>query len=324
MTFHARLLPDTRRRVFISVNPCAGARDRLDLIERLAAALEAQGLEPAIVESPEQLAEFCCDPAISPQVRAVVAGGGDGTVSYLANRLPPETPLAILPLGTENLLAKYLQIACDPVALAAMIARGETIAIDAGLAGERLFLLMAGIGFDAEVVRRMHDQRRGGHIHHLSYVKPIFEAIRNYQYPEVRLTCRDGNGQTHEVQAKWAFVINVPRYAAGLAISPEAQADDGLLNVCTFKEGSLLRGLVYLSGIILGQHQNWNDCVTLRASEVRIESSEPVPYQLDGDPGGYLPVDIRILPKRLTLLVPESWSREHVTPLDSPTHTTTG
>jgi diacylglycerol kinase family enzyme len=107
------------------------------------------------------------------------------------------------------------------------------------------------------------------------------------------------------------FVVNVPRYAGGLAISPDAEADDGLLNVCTFREGSLLSGLIYLSGVLLGQHQNWEDYVTVRASEVRITSATEVPYQLDGDPGGVLPVEIKILPHRLSLLVSADWARDH-------------
>jgi diacylglycerol kinase family enzyme len=100
--------------------------------------------------------------------------------------------------------------------------------------------------------------------------------------------------------------VNLPRYAAGLQIAPDALGDDGLLDVCTFKRGSLWSGLRYLGGILLRQHKWWEDFVTHRAESIRIESDVPVPYQLDGDPGGVLPLDIRVLPARVTFLVPNA------------------
>jgi diacylglycerol kinase (ATP) len=81
------------------------------------------------------------------------------------------------------------------------------------------------------------------------------------------------------------------------------------LDVCTFKEGSLWYGLMYLGGVMLGQHESMQDFVRVRTRCLRIESSGPVPLQLDGDPGGSLPAEIRVLPGRLTLLVGRSWAQ---------------
>ena len=129
-----------------------------------------------------------------------------------------------------------------------------------------------------------------------------------YDYPELHLHCEiaahTGEMATRQesITARWAFVINLPRYAGGLRIAPQASGDDGLLDVCTFKAGSLWNGLRYLSGVLMGQHESWDDCVTLRARRIRIESAAPAPFQIDGDPGGDLPIDIEVLPRRLTLL----------------------
>jgi diacylglycerol kinase family enzyme len=180
--------------------------------------------------------------------------------------------------------------------------------LDAGQANGQLFLLMLGCGFDAEVVRRIHADRTGN-ITHFSYFKPILDSIRHYSYPELRITALEAppDSPPKEVRAAWAFVANLPRYAAGLAIVPDADGTDGCLDVCTFKEGSFLSGLMYLAGVVTGQHRSWSDCVTLRARQLRIEADVPVPYQVDGDPGGYLPVEIQVVPQRLTLLVPADW-----------------
>ncbi|HRX80202.1 MAG: hypothetical protein H6821_07675 [Planctomycetaceae bacterium] len=302
-------LPTTGRRVLISRNPKAGARSGLPTVERLAELLAAQGIVVETLTDIDELSSKSERLLRNGELRCVVSAGGDGTVALLANRLPKDTPLAVLPLGTENLLSKHLRMKGDPVEVCQTICDGRAAKFDAGKAGEQVFLIMAGCGFDAEVVRRLHVERTG-HIHHLSYIKPIWDSIHNYEYPELHIHCEipasdSQPAHTRTITARWAFVVNLPRYAGGLRIAPDAVGNDGLLDVCTFKDGSLWNGLRYLSGVILGQHASWDDCVTVRAEKIRIESDEPVPLQLDGDPGGFLPVEIEVLPSHLTLLVPK-------------------
>jgi diacylglycerol kinase (ATP) len=291
--------------VLVSVNPKAGARSGRPLADRLVQCLRERGWAAEIVTDIDALQRMSEAKRADGTLRAVVAAGGDGTVGLVVNRTPVGTPIAVLPLGTENLLAKYLELEADPEGLAAILDQGRLVRLDAGEANGRIFLLMAGCGFDAEVVRRMHQQRTG-HISHLSYFKPILDSIRSYEYPELRIRLLDQDGSATDqavLRAKWVFVVNLPRYAAGLSLVPQADGTDGRLDVCTFREGSLLSGLMYLAGVVAGQHQNWEDCTTAQVRRLRIEADEPVPFQLDGDPGGYLPVDVRVLPGRLTLVV---------------------
>jgi diacylglycerol kinase family enzyme len=249
--------------------------------------------------------------ASSQSLRAVVAAGGDGTVAELVNRSHADTPIAILPMGTENLLAKYLHLQVTPEELCKAIVQGATVRLDAGCAQRRVFLLMAGCGFDAEVVRRLH-QRRTGHIRHWSYIKPIFAALRSYQYPPLRVQCETGTGsgatEPHSFVVRWLFVVNLPRYAGGLRLAPQAVGTDGLLDVCGFERGSLWHLLRYLSGVFRGRHLSFADCRYLQTTRLRVESDEEVHYQLDGDPGGKLPVEISVLPERVRLIVRESWA----------------
>ena len=301
-------LPASARRVLISLNPRAGAKSGLPAVERLAGLLAAQDLLVETLTDIDELSRRSRDLLHIGELRCVVSAGGDGTVALLANRLPHNTPIAVLPLGTENLLAKHLQMKGDPGEVCRTICDGRAAMFDAGRAGDQIFLIMAGCGFDAEVVRRLHNERTG-HIHHLSYAKPIWDSIQNYAYPELRIECEipvadSDESRIERITARWAFVVNLPRYAGGLRIAPHACGNDGLLDVCTFKDGSLWSGLRYLSGIILGQHASWEDCVTVRASRIRIESDARVPFQLDGDPGGFLPTEIQVLPDHLKLLVP--------------------
>lgn len=313
-----QFLSGDTERVLIVTNPHAGSRSRATLIDQLVSGLETDGFVVQVVTDLAELEAGTASPNRTG-LRAVIAAGGDGTVSEVVNRTPAETPVAVLPLGTENLLAKYLGIRQDAEQIRRLIARGATVPLDAGRAGQRIFLLMAGCGFDADVVRRLH-QERSGHIRHLSYAKPILDSIRSYEYPELRVYCEPmaetapGSQQTGEqpyISARWVFVVNLPRYAAGLQIVPDAVGTDGLLDVCTFKDGSLFSGLRYLAGILLGQHRSWDDCVTQKTHKLRIESVGDVPLQLDGDPAGNLPVEIEALPGRVKLIVEEPWARRH-------------
>jgi len=308
-----------RDRVLVSVNPKAGAKCRRQNVEHLESLLRENGFRPQIISDLDELTETANAAHADGDLRAVVAAGGDGTAATIANLTQPGTPIMLMPQGTENLLAKYLGINSSPEFILETLRIGATLNMDAGLANDRIFLLMLGVGFDADVVKRLHGSRRG-HIHQLSYTKPILDSIRKYQYPEIRITYEsaeiDGE-RSQQVTAKWAFVVNLPRYARGLRIVPHAVGTDGLLDLCTFREGSLWHGLLYLSRILMGQHQSWGSCHTAQTARLRIEADSEVPFQMDGDPGGHLPVDVEVLPRRVTLVTPELWLEKHGRELES-------
>ncbi len=299
--------------MIVSLNPKAGARGGEPLAKELVERLEALGIESKLTSDLDEVVDLTTRWGDEGSLRAVVAGGGDGTVGLLANLLPAGAPLSILPLGTENLLSRHLGIRPCAEQAAEVISVGQGVRMDAGEADGRLFLSMLGVGLDADVVRRL-DAGRSGHINHLSYARPIIESICNYQYPELRVYA---NGGEQPVAAKWTFVVNLPRYAGGLSLSPGANEFDGKLNVCTFRQGSLWHGLRYLTGVVLQQHQHWDDVEIEPIEVVRIESDGEVPYQLDGDVGGVLPVEARVLRERLTLLAPMSWPAQRGADLES-------
>ena len=298
------ILDDSAKSVVVSINPGSGATDRRKVVELLVAELRNLGFDVHPLTEIEEVKSVVAKLMLQAQLRAVVAAGGDGTVTLLANCLPPQTPIAILPLGTENLLAKFIGLTSDPKSIAKMIANGSTVKLDAGRANGQLFLVMASCGFDAEVVHRVH-ARRTGHIQYSSYIKPIVNAIRRYRYPKIRIRPA---GQKHPIIGKWAFVFNVPRYAMNLPIVPDADPRDGQLDLCTFRGGNLIRGLFYLLAVFLRQHRGWKYSHFQRFERVTIEADDQVPYQLDGDPGGVLPLSIEVMPKFLKVLVPQNWN----------------
>jgi diacylglycerol kinase family enzyme len=164
---------------------------------------------------------------------------------------------------------------------------------------------MISAGFDAEVVRRLH-QRRRGNITRRSYIQPALEVIRSYEYPELQLYCHDVAEEAADpIRCRWVFGFNLPLYARGWKVAPEAVATDGLFDVCTFHRGSVRNVARYLWHVMWKSHLRLADANLVRSRSLRIEAASglDVAYQVDGDFGGSLPVDVSVLPGELRLLV---------------------
>lgn len=289
----------TRDTVIICTSRKAGSGLGARVVPRYAEECQRLGLRAWPCESIDDLATQVSQLSGEGRLRAAVAAGGDGTVSLLAARLPSGTPIQVLPLGTENLLAKHFALPVDPEAAARVSADLRIERIDAGEANGRPFLLMFSCGLDAEVVRRLHTERTG-HIRHFSYAKPIFGSLRTYPYPIVNAYC----DEDWQVAGRWAMVFNLPRYAMRLQFAPSADPDDGLLDLCVLKRGQLLHAARYLAGVVSRRHLQMPDVAIRRSARIRIDSEDEVPYQLDGDFVGFLPVELTIRRSAVALVVP--------------------
>ena len=297
-------------RVVISVNPKAGARSVVESVDGLVNLLRASGIVAEVDTSLDAVTEAATRWHGEGRLRALVGVGGDGTAAELVNRTPPGLPFAMLPSGNENLLARYLGWSKSPEAVCQMLLDGHVRQLDAGRANGRLFLLMVGCGFDAHVVRCVHG-RRTGHIRSRDYFKPILHSIRTYHYPAMEVTHEASSQLAAEEAsvsetARWLFVFNLPCYGGGLRIAPHADGSDGLLDACLFRGGGMWHGLRYACGIRLGFHHRMRDVVTRRVRRLTVSADAEVPFQLDGDPGGVLPLEIETVPERLTLVVPRN------------------
>ncbi|MGB6041616.1 MAG: diacylglycerol kinase family protein [Pirellulales bacterium] len=297
-------LPAEANHVLISVNPTAGSgfRRRRRGIQQLERLLAESDFIAESYSDLDQLRIRSDQLQAAGQLRAVVGAGGDGTLHRLLNHLAAGIPLAMLPMGTENLLAKYVGQGSGPPGVARMIKSGRIVRLDAGRADGQLFLLMATAGFDAEVARRLA-MRRSGNISHLSYLRPILSAIFHYQYPVMRMTL-ETQGAMRQIEACWCFTFNVPQYGFGMRFIPDADPADGLLEMCTFRGGSFWHAVWYTLNLYLRRHTRLPGCQISAASRIMVEADQPVPYELDGDFTGWLPVELDVVPGRLTLVMP--------------------
>lgn len=273
------------------------ARELLTLIRHL----RRHGLRPRLYSDRAELDAAIRPPDRRAALKAIVSAGGDGTLLDLLNR-HPDLPIAVFPLGTENLVAKYLKLPRCGRTIADMIAAGRVETFDTATLNARQFLIMASLGFDAAVLHRTH-AARSGHISHWAYAVPILRELAGYAPPALRVTVDDGP----EVEGHFVIVGNLPRYALDLPIVPRANGHDGVLDIRIFRGGTRADLVRQLATILFDPAGTSEHVIEARGQRVRISSDRPVAVQTDGDPAGTTPCDIEIQPAAVRLVVPESY-----------------
>lgn len=316
-------LSDRADHVIVSVNPKAGRRSPSLRAEELQGRLREKGFQVELLSDSDEIVEKARTLHAEGRLRVLIGVGGDGTAAMLVNRTEAGTPVSLLSAGTANLLAKHFQLGRTPRQLTETILDGRLLTLDAGRVvtkgAERLFLVMVGCGFDADVVRQVHAHRelryetghkKGAHISYFSYVKPICRSLSGYRFPKIQVeTVGQGvdfsDAVVLENRARWAFFFNLNAYGWGIPIAPYARGNDGLLDHVLLRGGTIVQGFWYTAWAqMFGMHRYLPDVRLGQASRYRVSSEETVPFQLDGDPGGELPIEIEVIPNRFTLLVP--------------------
>lgn len=289
--------------IVIQRNPTSGSGRGRREVFGLLKDLQLRGFDCRVYHDRTRFSRFVNRPAVADRLRCIVAAGGDGTISSLVQR-HPRFPIAVLPLGTENLVAKHLGIQCDGHSLASVIQDGRFLSFDTGLVGSHRFLLMASAGLDAEVVRLLAMARRGN-ISHFSYMKPIFSAFRNYAFPELEVIGAQG-----DIIAVGSHVLvsNMPEYGMRIPFCPAANPHDGLLDVRVYIGSGMLRTAWHVIKTKLGFKDSAKDLLRFQAPVISIRTQDmQVPLQADGDPCGTGSVTFRIADEKMSLLVPKQF-----------------
>lgn len=298
----SRLQPLAIRHVWVCTSPKAGSGRYRDELRHLEQRLRERSIQCHVTTDIAALQRESTAQSLATGDVAVVAAGGDGTVSLVADHVRQGVPIVPMPMGTENLLARHFGFSPWADDVVTTITAGQTFCIDAGRANGRLFLVMVSAGFDAEVVRGMHLTRRG-HIRKWHYAAPFWRAMCRYRFRQIDATSDvDAASSPETDRGCWMMAFNLPRYAASLGIEPAATFDDGRLNLIRFQNGSLWSSLRYAVAIRSGKHLNHVDVRRAAVTRTIWRSDDRVPYQIDGDYAGRLPVEIICLPQYVTLM----------------------
>ena len=237
--------------------------------------------------------------AAAEGIERVVAVGGDGTISEVANGLAgSNTALAIIPAGTGNDCARNLGIPSDPPAAARLALSGVQRAIDLGeirtSSGPTCFVNVAGFGFDAEVAARVEDLPAWAAVGNtLPYVLGILQMLWRYQSPRIAITA---DGRTIDRRCFVVAVANGPSYGGGMQVAPDAQPDDGVFDVCVIGDISRVEALRLVPKMYSGGHRTHHAVEFFRCTELHASAAASVQCQADGELIGSLPATFKIHP----------------------------
>lgn len=292
------VLPTERRVVAILRNPRSGSHQRATQVLALIQELRRLGLIPRLFRHRQQLQRWMEQRPARAHLRCLVAAGGDGTVGELLTRFPG-VPLAILPLGNENVLAQYARVPRDGVHVARLIAAGHLRPLDIGEVNGRRFALMLSVGVDADIIHHVHHHRRG-HVTYANYVLPLLQQLNRRTWPVIRVRADDGSEWT----TSHLWIFNVPRYVLGLKLADGASDHDGQLDLRALRSSATsLRSLMF-------RLWRWGldpaDWICSRSIRFTLESEQPVAIQIDGDPIGHTPAVVTLIPQGLQLVVSAS------------------
>ena len=300
-----------RRRLRVVVNPVAGRRRR-GLVQGVLERLRDRGLDLDLLETdgPGHARALALEAARLARrgegADLLVVAGGDGTINEAADGLAAAggagLPLAILPLGTANVLASEIGLATRPDAVASAIAEGPARRISLGRAtagGEaHCFVLMAGVGFDAHVVERI-DLGLKRLIGKGAYVWESLRQIARFDFPAYRVAV-DGRS----FQASSVIVANARSYAGPYVAAPDASLLAPGFQVVLFEGSGPLAVARSALALFRNELHRLPEVEIVAGRRVRIEGPEGDPVQGDGDTLCRLPVEIESLPGALDLVFP--------------------
>lgn len=295
-------------------NPLAGVRStrRSHQVQEAVAALRSAGIAVDLrsTASPgdgrqlaREVAREGCD--------LVIVCGGDGTINEVVNGLAPgDVPLAILPGGTANIIAKELGLPGNIMKAARQLPSWRPCRVPLGRATweefgstrQRLFIAVAGIGFDAHIISQLEMEKKL----RMGVVAYIWEAVRQvfrYSFPAFQISM---DGST--VSATFAVIQRSRRYAGWLKLALPHSIREPDFSCCMFEGSGPGRYFRYAVGILTQTHQRLPDVRFLNGSRIQCKrelAGDPIFFEVDGELAGRIPVTFEAVPDALTLLAPE-------------------
>ncbi|MEM9817727.1 MAG: methylglyoxal synthase [Cyanobacteria bacterium P01_D01_bin.6] len=287
-------------------NPVAGQGNPdqdLALIRRL---LEPQVQLNVIFTSPDINPAQQAQQAIADGAEIILASGGDGTVSAVASSVvETDIPLGIIPRGTANAFSVALGIPTDMRSACETILAGTTRVVDVARCNGQPYILLAGIGFEAEMVDRANRELKN----RLGVLAYLLAGVQQFQEQTAFKAVIDIDGELTEVSTSTITVANAAPATSVLAQGfGQVVVDDGLLDVTIATPQSRLQGLNTLTSLFASALVNTptqrEDIICLRAERIKITTEPTQKVVIDGEIVTAESIEFECLPKALTVLAP--------------------
>ncbi len=304
----AAIVGTGRKRVAVVFNPIKVGeveffKDRV----RVAAARDGWS-EPAFWQTTiEDPGAGQAQQALESGVDMIIAAGGDGTIRVVCNEVARTgVAVGILPHGTGNLLARNLGIPLNIKDALDVVFAGQDSAIDLATftsdsTEESAFLVMAGLGMDAAIMNGVDDQLKAK----VGWAAYFLSGIKALRFAPVRVSISVDDGEFVKFRARTIVVGNVGFLQGGIPLLPDAQIDDGLLDVVVIAPKRFLGWLAIVVRVISRQKRTNNRLDRMTGKKIVIRAERPTPMQLDGDPVGEgTEITAQIQPGVLLIRVP--------------------
>ncbi|MFR1758471.1 MAG: diacylglycerol/lipid kinase family protein [Christensenellaceae bacterium] len=288
--------------MLLIVNPVAGHGKAMRLADKASSLLG--NCRTVYTHAPGHATELAREAAKAGVYEAVVAMGGDGTVSETAAGLRDTAlPLGILPAGTGNDTCRGYGIPLGLEQAVEVLRRGARGRVDILRVNGRIFLNIMSVGFDAQVVKAAQQYKSFGSV---SYAMGVYAALTRYRYTELTLTV---DGATQQGRYYLVAAGCGTHYGGGMNVLPMADPCDGLLDLCTIEPVSTGTVLRLLPRFMKGQHPCYDFVHFSRARHIVIEAGGADGFDLNADgeiQPGQRRVEISVLPRGQLVILPEA------------------
>lgn len=289
------------RRLFI-VNPNAGKGRALRIWNQLSQFLMEKNVEFDFhfTTRPGEATEFARNNG--SRFDQVIAIGGDGTVHEAVNGIVGyEVAFGVIPAGTGNDFARLFNWNLHPVQEAERILRNQTVLVDLVRMHDRLFINVAGMGFDATVANDTNQSRILKRLGAMGYVASVLKNLPRFQATHAEI---DVDGKRYEFEEVLLIAVgNAVSYGGGMRITPQADCRDGVLDICVVSGISKLELIRVFPQIFTGRHISHENVTMMRGQKIRVETKEPFLIHADGEITGKTPELFEVMPNSIRLIV---------------------
>ncbi|MEA2016313.1 MAG: diacylglycerol kinase family protein [Actinomycetota bacterium] len=231
-----------------------------------------------------------------------IAVGGDGTIHYMANALAgTDKKIGIIPAGSGNDIAACLGISSDIKKCCQIIKRGKTKKIDMGLINDRYYYLcIAGAGFDSQVNYLANNTRlplKGS----ARYNYAVYKNLITFKPVKFFISYA---GNKREIYGMMIAVSNMSSYGGGMKITPDANPEDGLFDICVIKKMDKIHFIKTFPKVYEGKHTADRHVEIFKTGSIKIDSEYHFSIFADGEYICKLPATFKIIPGNLNFITP--------------------
>lgn len=304
-------MPLTPLKIIISANAGGGTADNDEVRELLTRTFNENGIDidMSLARSGAELTELAREAARGPY-KAIVVGGGDGSVSSVAaSVIESDKILGVLPLGTLNHFARDLGIPFDLAAAARTIIAGHTTTIDVAEVNNRIFLNNSSLGLYPIIVREREKRQRLGSGKWPAFVWATIQALRRYPFLDVRLRI---NEHFVDRTTPFVFVGNNEYVMDSFNIGLRNRIDRGVLSIYITHRTSRLKLISLALRALLGRLRDDKDFLALSSRELKIETPHKrLRVAFDGEIEVMKPpLEYRVRTRALRVIVPKAAEAE--------------